>query len=410
MILQTTLSGSPRTSAPAPSRRAKVRLAPPAAFALLASLALAIPAPTFGAVDPAEAPQKSLAELRAAAQSGEAQALLDLADELAYGEDVTDESRAESATWYRRAAEKGDSDGQHQLALMFWNGEGVEENQVEAVRWFRRAAEQGKATSQYWLATAYEFGDGGLEADPVEAVKWYRKAAEQGHASSQANLGELYVEGKGVPKDDATGLSWLKKAVDQDNPSGQHALAKLYAEGRGVPKDEAEAARLFELAANNDFSVSIIALGQAYEEGRGVKRNPICAYFWYLVAADGGYAEGEEKGEALAAKLSEVDRTEGERMLRATELIDGEIFHPVCPGERMSVKLDNAALGEFLRSMEKVTGLKLVFDEKIASMTFSLQAKDVPWETALTRALEGKGLDWTREGDEIRVTPKAQKP
>jgi len=153
----------------------------------------------------------------------------------------------------------------------------------------------------------------------------------------------------------------------------------------------------------------MIALGEAYEEGRGVQKNPVCAYFWYLVAADSGYSAGDEKREALAAKLSEADRAEGERMISASEVRDGDIVHPACPGEAMSVKLNNAALGEFLRSMERVTGLKLVFDEKTAALKFSLNAENIPWETALSRALESHGLGWTREGDEIRIAPKPKK-
>ncbi len=261
MPTETTPTGCARISAPAPARRARVQLATFAGLATLAALSfvLAVPRPAFGADDPA--PAKTLAELRTAAKSGAPQALLDLADELAYGEEVTEESQAESATWYRRAAEKGNAEGQHQLALMLWNGEGVEKNQTEAVQWFRRAADQGKANSQYWLATAYEFGDGGLTADV------------------------------------------------------------------------AEAARLYERAANHDFPVAMIALAEAYEQGRGVMKNPVCAYFWYLVAADRGYAAGDEKREALAAKLSEADRAEGQRMIGASEVGDGEILHPACPGE-----------------------------------------------------------------------------
>lgn len=410
MTTQRTPSGSAQPHAPATARRAKVLLATWATVASLVALPplATFSAPAFGAEDPA--PAKTLAELRAAAQSGEPQALLDLADELAFGESMTDESLAESATWYRRAAEKGNVDGQHQLALMLWNGEGVEKNEIEAVQWFRRAAEQGKATSQYWLATAYEFGDGGVTADPAEAAKWYRRAADQGHASSQSNLGQLYAEGRGVPKDLAEAVRWLKLAVEQKNASGEYALAEMYAEGKGVSKNDEEATKLYERAANGDFPVAMSALGEAFEQGRGVRKNPVCALFWYGLSAERGYEDAEAKREALAAKLSPADRAEGERLLAGTEIADGEVLHPVCPGEPITVTLTNALLGEFYRSMERVTGLKVEADEKTAALGFSLTAENVPWETALTRALESNGLDWVREGETIRIVPKPKKP
>ena len=39
--------------------------------------------------------------------------------------------------------------------------------------------------------------------DKAEAVKWFSKAAEQGHAVAQYNLGECYLNGCGVAKDEA---------------------------------------------------------------------------------------------------------------------------------------------------------------------------------------------------------------
>ena len=45
--------------------------------------------------------------------------------------------------WYRRAAEAGDSDAQHNLGYCYENGAGADVDACEAVRWYRRAAEGG---------------------------------------------------------------------------------------------------------------------------------------------------------------------------------------------------------------------------------------------------------------------------
>ncbi|HEV7670883.1 MAG TPA: secretin and TonB N-terminal domain-containing protein [Thermoanaerobaculia bacterium] len=373
----------------------------PLAFAFVLSLPAAPPTVAQ------EKTPKTLAELRAAAKSGEPQALLDLADELAFGAGSTPEREAEAALWYRRAAEKGSADGQHYLGLLLWGGQGVEKNQAEAVQWFRRAADQGQKSSQYWLASAYEFGQGGLDLDAAEAAKWYRRAADQGQPEAQSSLGEMYAAGSGVPQDDAEAVRWFRKAADQHSPSGEHSLGEMYAAGRGVPKDEKEAARLFGNAAEKDYTVSMTALGEAYEQGRGIEKNPVCAYFWYGFAAKRGFSIGEEKLDVLAAKLSTAQRAEGERMVAAADVLDGVVQHPACPGDLMTIHVTNAALGEVLRTFETMSGLKILgIDEKVADLSVTLQLEDVPWETALTQALTGTSYTWKREGEGIRIVPK----
>ena len=43
-------------------------------------------------------------------------------------------------------------------------------------------------------------------------MKWFRKAAEQGHALGQLNLGKMYVNGRGVPKDNVLAYMWANIA------------------------------------------------------------------------------------------------------------------------------------------------------------------------------------------------------
>ncbi len=43
-------------------------------------------------------------------------------------------------------------------------------------------------------------------------MKWYRLAAEQGDAEAQGNLGVMYGNGTGVPKDNLLAYMWLNIA------------------------------------------------------------------------------------------------------------------------------------------------------------------------------------------------------
>ena len=60
-----------------------------------------------------------------------------------------------------------------------------------------QAAAQGNAAAQHNLGVMYENGEG-VRQDDAEAVRWYRQAAEQGVAQAQFNLGVMYENGQGV--------------------------------------------------------------------------------------------------------------------------------------------------------------------------------------------------------------------
>ena len=86
--------------------------------------------------------------------------------------------------WYRKAAEQGDVEAQHNLGLMYYNGEGVAEDNAEAVKWFRKAAEQGYARAQYGLGFMYANGEG-VPKDYGEAYAWFSISAAGGHKGAK---------------------------------------------------------------------------------------------------------------------------------------------------------------------------------------------------------------------------------
>ena len=62
-----------------------------------------------------------------------------------------------------------------------------------------------------------------------------RRAADQGNADAQFNLGVMYAEGRGVPRDDAEAARWYRCAADQGEAAAQFNLGLMYAKGEGVP-------------------------------------------------------------------------------------------------------------------------------------------------------------------------------
>ena len=123
-------------------------------------------------------------------------------------------------------------------------------NYPVALKIFTKLAEQGDASAQFNLGVMYANGEG-VPKDASQAVTWYRKAAEQGVAQAQFNLGVMYANGEGVPKDASQAAAWYRKAAEQGVAQAQLNLGVMYAIGEGVPKDYVQAAKWFYLGKAN---------------------------------------------------------------------------------------------------------------------------------------------------------------
>ncbi|MCL1888053.1 MAG: sel1 repeat family protein [Kiritimatiellaeota bacterium] len=157
---------------------------------------------------------------------------------------------------FREMATQGDAEAQWKLGHWFYcsvenkDKDPMNKALVEAAKWFRKAAEQGHPNAQHFLGQSYLYGHG-VERDNAEAVRWYREAAEQGDAGSQHRLGQTYMYGwNGVEQDTDEGMKWFMKAAAQYHVSAWNAIASIYAEGKyGVPQDKAKALKWFRWVA-----------------------------------------------------------------------------------------------------------------------------------------------------------------
>jgi TPR repeat protein len=242
--------------------------------------------PLSGAIQSDFDSAEELRRVQKLADQPAAQSWIALMYELGRG--VT-KDEAESARWFRKAADAGDTEAQTYLGQMYERGRGVTKDAAQATQWYRKAAEQGHAVAQHNLGVAYANGNG-VGKDETEAAAWYAKAAAQGHAAAQHNLARMYAHGRGVPKDEAAAVRWYSKAAAQGYVFAQHNLALMYANGRGAAKDEARAAHWYARAAEQGYVDAQINLGWMHENGRGVTKDEAEAVKWYRKAADTGNA------------------------------------------------------------------------------------------------------------------------
>lgn len=135
----------------------------------------------------------------------------------------------EAFAWYKKAAEQNDADGLCRLGMCYENGVGVECDIKQAASCYKLAKDQGSQTAKIYEASLQLSGAG--ETDKTAALVTLRTFAEEGVPLAQAKLGECYLKGLGVEKNDAVGFDYVTKAAASDERTGQYWLGWCYEEG-----------------------------------------------------------------------------------------------------------------------------------------------------------------------------------
>jgi TPR repeat protein len=196
---------------------------------------------------------------------------------------------------------------------------------------FCRTASGGSRRALYGLGRAFA-----ANRQPSEAIAAWRKAADKGSTSAMVELGVVYANGAGVPKDDAQARKLFERAAEAGNPRGvsnlaalsggvtsdpvraramlaktadtnaeaQYQLGMMFAEGIGGPKDDVAARALFEKAAAQSHAGALERMGAFTQSGRGGAADSTAAKAYYEKAA----ALGDEDAKA-ALKRSQCRYT-----------------------------------------------------------------------------------------------------
>ena len=193
---------------------------------------------------------KTLPEIRAAAEKGDADAQFELGFYCVAV--LCGKEKAAAEKWFRKAAEQGHVAAR---AMCFSEGYGVERDIAKAVELASQAAETGDAWSQLCLGIHY------AASDSKQSLHWFRKAAERGNGWAQVCLGMAYLGIiSGVPENPEQGADWVKKAAEQGNAMGQMLLGRCHAKGVGVPQDREKAVYWLRKAAEQGLEPAEAAL------------------------------------------------------------------------------------------------------------------------------------------------------
>jgi len=167
----------------------------------------------------------------------------------------------------------------------------------EAVGIYRKAADKGSTAAMVELGVMYANGSG-VPRDELQARKLLERAAEAGNPRAVANLAALSKNG-GAPPDPVKARALLSRAAET-NAEAQYQLGLLMADGAGGPQDDVAARALFEKAAAQNHPGALERMGAFAQEGRGGAKDKDAAKAYYERAA----AFGDENAKAALKRLS----------------------------------------------------------------------------------------------------------
>ncbi len=219
-----------------------------------------------------------------------AAALDTVAAQMLLGEMLRQTDPDDALKWLIAAGNQGQTEAMVFAGQMMASGRGVEAPDVAgAASWFSKAAEKGDSAGMYALAECYLFGKG-VPKDPKRSIELLTSASALNNPRAMNLLGDLYR--KGVPGliqsnfDETVRL--FSHAKDLGFLDAQGNLGVLYIYGQGVPKDEKKALELFRDGAEKGNALCMYFYAMCFDGGVGVAKNSEKARTWYVRAAQGG--------------------------------------------------------------------------------------------------------------------------
>lgn len=276
-----------------------------------------------------ESESQTVARIEREARSGQMQSQFNLGRIYYTGYGVG-RSDAKAREWFGAAADQGHPAAETQYGLMLFHGQGGASDRERGLSYLKKAAEHGDIHGQAvygalalkplidpqpelvgYLVKAADAGDlvaqnalgrvvyylgAGAPYDDVKALKYLRMAAEQHDPSSMNDLGERYLSGEGVLKDEARGLSLLKASADAGFPDAQAQYGFMQVKGLyGVHQDTTAGASALRTADQSGSPLAAFYLGTMNEFGTGMPKDPVTADAFYKRAADGGNRDAKAR-------------------------------------------------------------------------------------------------------------------
>jgi hypothetical protein len=165
----------------------------------------------------------------------------------------------------------------------------------EAVERWGRAALLQHGPSHARMSSLLIEGRPGVDVDHQRSFAFASAGVALGCAHSKGALGDCYLHGIGIAKDEARGLALGRESAAAGSCFGQFVVGSCYYRGDGgIFQDFVEAVRFYRLAAAQDFPAAQNELGWCLADGRGVAQDRAEAIRLYRLSAAQGNKDGEK--------------------------------------------------------------------------------------------------------------------
>jgi len=170
------------------------------------------------------------------------------------------------------ASNQGNTDATVLLGMRYTSG--ALQNYEKAVSLFQAAADKNNADGEYYMAVAYLNGFG-VPKDEAQAAAWFKRSADRGHAVSQYWFGELTAKGRGgLTEDWEAALPYFKKGAQGAVPNALVEIGIMFHYGLGgLPVDYEESAVCYRVASKLGSQIAQYNLGLMIHDGK-VKWQP----------------------------------------------------------------------------------------------------------------------------------------
>lgn len=239
------------------------------------------------------------------ANAGDAKAQYNLGKQYYLGISV-EQDYNKAISWFEKSAKQGNIDAIYNLGLCYYYGQGVNQNYDYAIEYFKTAAHSSHAMAQFKYAVCLNNGLGQQGKNISEAITWYEKAASQNILNAKNNVAILYLSYDptgylmgtsdknkvGFPQYYNKGIKYLNECIEANITEAYLNLGNIYLDGIVIEKDEKRAIEYYQKAADNGLYLAYHNIGRCYYNGLGVKTDEKKAFEYFQISATKGLSEG----------------------------------------------------------------------------------------------------------------------
>ena len=114
-------------------------------------------------------------------------------------------------------------------------------------------------------------------------------AAMGGNPQAEQSLGQKYLRGDGIAKNEALGLMYIRAAAQQGYDAAEWSYSIILSEGLyGATKDSDRNLQLMTSSAEQGYVPAEVALAEAYKQGHDAPHEPVQAAVWAIIASKAG--------------------------------------------------------------------------------------------------------------------------